>query len=51
MVVFVLVNGRTRAVCGVFSSAAAAGAAAAVVGVDSWHVVERVLDALPVQIA
>jgi len=51
MAVYVLVNGRTNAVCGVFSSPAEAGRHAMWFKIDSWHIVERSLDAPPVQLA
>ncbi len=49
--IYVLVNGRTRAVCGVYSDHELAVIAATEYKIDSWHIVERKLDVPPVQLA
>jgi hypothetical protein len=51
MTIYILINGRTRAICGVFSSNDEAIKNAEFYQIDSWHVVERKLDAAPVQYA
>jgi hypothetical protein len=51
IIIYVLVNGRTRAVCGVFSTNRLAIEYAENFKIDSWHIIERALDAAPVQIA
>lgn len=51
MTVFILINGRTRAICGAYSSLEIAGIMARVHDIDAWHIVERTIDIPPVQYA
>jgi hypothetical protein len=51
MMIYILVNGRTRAICGVYTTREQAVGVAEFCQIDSWHIVERELEAMPVQFA
>ena len=49
--IYVLINGRTNAVCGVYSSVEKCNQAAIEFKIDSWTWVARTLNANPVRLA
>jgi hypothetical protein len=51
MRVYVLINGRTRATCGVYTTNESAVHYAKLYAIDSWYIKEYVIDTAPIQLA